>query len=75
MTHDSLPPDGTPTSLKGHTVDECQRAIIAGHVALLSQTALAVSQRLPLQADGGDVFAVMAGDCTAGAKEVDHDAG
>ena len=61
-----MPPDapapGTPaepTSLTGHTVPADRRATIDAHVAALAATALAVSERLPLQTDAGDIFAVM----------------
>ena len=48
-----------PFSLTGHTVSDIQIETIAGAVEALSKTALDVSDRLPLQADYGDIFAVL----------------
>ncbi|MGF1649714.1 MAG: hypothetical protein ACFCUN_04635 [Hyphomicrobiaceae bacterium] len=53
------------TSLSGHIVPDERLETIAGHVAALSKTALVVARRLPLGADTGDVFAVMAADVAA----------
>ena len=49
----------SPVSLTGHTVSDIQIETIAGAVEALSKTALNVSDLLPLQADYGDIFAVL----------------
>lgn len=45
-----------PISLTGHEIDPAQIEMILGHVRQLSETALKISDRLPLGADSTDVF-------------------
>lgn len=52
-----LPP--VPKSLDGREIPRERLEQIAAHMAMLAETALAVSNTLPLQADGGDFVAVM----------------
>lgn len=54
--------DALPKSLTGHVVPAERLDVIRPHVTRLSETALAVSDRLALGCDCGDVFAVMARD-------------
>lgn len=56
-TRSELP--ALPKSLDGHTVPTERLELIAPHVALLSATALAVSNTLPLQADVTDYVRVL----------------
>jgi hypothetical protein len=52
----SLP---VPTSLEGHDIPPERLALIAPHMRALAETALAVSNELPLQADAGDFAATL----------------
>lgn len=52
----SLP---APKSLQGHTIPPDRMALIVPHVALLAETALAVNDTLPLQADASDYARVL----------------
>ncbi|MEO0670815.1 MAG: hypothetical protein AAFZ05_02170 [Pseudomonadota bacterium] len=51
-----------PASLTGHDVPDERRAAMQANVAALEQAALAVSDRLPIDADARDIHAVMAAD-------------
>lgn len=48
-----------PTSLQGHDVPPERLALILPHVRSLSETALAISDQLPLEADAGDFVATL----------------
>jgi len=48
-----------PKSLHGHVVPPERMALILPHVAMLAETALAVGDTLPLQADAGDYARVL----------------
>lgn len=48
-----------PTSLTGHEVPPERLSLIGPHVRALSDTALAVSDALPLQADAADFAATL----------------
>ena len=48
-----------PKSLEGHEVPPERLALIAPHMKALAETALAVSDELPLQADVGDFLAAL----------------
>lgn len=58
------PSDTTPmpTSLTGHVVPAERLALILPHIQALSETALAVSDTLPLQADAADFAASLAAE-------------
>ncbi len=51
-----------PASLTGHEVPDERRAAMQANVAALEQTALAVSDRLPIDADARDIHAVLRAD-------------
>jgi hypothetical protein len=59
-TDPGTPPQ--PVSLTGHVVPEERLALIGPHMAALSQTALTVSDQLPLGADVGDFVATLNAD-------------
>ena len=48
-----------PKSLDGHTIPDARLAAIRPLVASLAETALAVSQQLPFQADAADFVRVL----------------
>ncbi|MEZ5844929.1 MAG: hypothetical protein R3D27_14500 [Hyphomicrobiaceae bacterium] len=53
------PAPAQPVSLTGHVVPEERLALIRQHVAALAETALAVSDTLPLGADSSDMIRVI----------------
>jgi hypothetical protein len=58
----TTPPAATPAkpaSLTGHDVPAERLAMVLPHVRTLAETALAVSDQLPLQADAADFVAVL----------------
>ena len=61
MTNPSPPAAPAPISRECHAVPPDRWAMILPHVAALRRTALAVSDVLPLQADGGDFVAALEG--------------
>ena len=48
-----------PTSLQGHDIPPERLAMIAPHIKALAETALGVSNELPLQADAADFVAIL----------------
>ena len=52
-------PQSRPVSLEGHDIPAERLALILPHVRLLAETALAVSNELPLQADAADFAATL----------------
>ena len=52
-------PTSLPTSLTGHVVPEERLTLIRQHVAMLEQTALAVSDTLALGVDTSDMIRVL----------------
>lgn len=56
---ESQKPAPMPRSLEGHVVPPERLAAIGEHMAVLSATALAVNDTLPLEADAGDFAAQM----------------
>lgn len=58
-TPESPKREAMPRSLDGHVVPPERLAAIGEHMAVLSATALAVNDTLPLQADAGDFAAEM----------------
>jgi hypothetical protein len=48
-----------PTSLQGHDVPPERVALIGPHIKSLAETALAISNELPLQADAADFVATL----------------
>ena len=58
----SSPPSASgmaPKSLQGHTIPPERMALIVPHVALLAETALAINDTLPLQADASGYARVL----------------
>jgi len=51
-----------PVSLGDHQVPDERLALIAPHIAMLAETARAVGDRLPLEADATDMVAVLEGE-------------
>jgi hypothetical protein len=56
------PQSPQPISLTGHVVPEDRLALILAHMTALSETALRVSDTLPLQADVADLTAALHAD-------------
>ena len=59
MANDN-PEQPLPQSLGDHIVPPERAEIIREHVAMLSRTALTVSDRLPFSADASDIHRVLA---------------
>ncbi len=59
LTKPPAAPALLPQSLQGYDIPEERLALIRPHMAALAATALAVSDDLPLQADGGDFAATL----------------
>ena len=56
---DNAPEIPQPASLGAHRVPEDRAELIRKHVAMLSETALAVSETLPFTADATDFVRVL----------------
>jgi hypothetical protein len=56
---DPAPASPTPTSLQGHDIPPERLALITPHIKALAETALAISNELPLQADAADFAATL----------------
>jgi len=52
-------PQSQPKSLGPHRIPEERAALIRDHIAMLSETALAVSERLAFTADATDLVRVL----------------